>query len=293
MKDTKSILLLLLSAGLIATWIFYISEKTKNENNRKATLSGAIPDVKTIQDSLQLVYENTLNQMGIQLNAAKSTADTLQGQLDARIQEILQLKSEIAVLLKKINPKQEDLSLAGQKTTRLQQLVSSLPKQKRKSSSTNLTSPETETINSSDESYSNYAIEKTVASPNFTVSNLTVSNSAFNTYENNETETNQTDNKLTVSFSVTNPSMDYPNAELFAIVTQPDGKVIQEPWESASVETKSGIKKYTRKLKFEYRKGETKQVQFKINAAENEKGFYTLQVYHNGLLVGQSRKMLN
>ena len=293
MKDTKSILLILLSAGLITTWVFFISEKTKTENNKQPVVQNNLPDIKSIQDSLKLIYEGTLFQLGAQLDSVKTTADTLQGQLDARVQEINQLKSEIADLLKKVNPGKEDLSLAGQKTTRLQHLVSSLPNQKRKSNSAAATNQENETIQLTNESHTGFINEKKSVSPNFTVSNLTVSNSSINTYENDESESNQSDNKLIVSFSVTNTAMDYPNAELFAIVTQPDGKVIQEPWESASVETKSGLKKYTRKLKFEYRKGETKQVQFKINAAETEKGFYTLQVYHNGLLIGQSRKMLN
>jgi hypothetical protein len=59
------------------------------------------------------------------------------------------------------------------------------------------------------------------------------------------------------------------------------------------METRNGTKKYTRKVRFEYLKGETKQVQFNLSSDDNEKGNYTVQVYHNGYMIGQTKKMLN
>ncbi|MBK6935909.1 MAG: hypothetical protein IPH18_02740 [Chitinophagaceae bacterium] len=85
-------------------------------------------------------------------------------------------------------------------------------------------------------------------------------------------------------------------AEVFVIITQPDGSVLKtDAWESsAAMLTKSGDKKiYTRKIKFEYTRGENKKLVFSLNPDEYQKGSYTLQLYHNGNLIGQSVKTLN
>jgi hypothetical protein len=94
---------------------------------------------------------------------------------------------------------------------------------------------------------------------------------------------------------VQNNVTSYANAEIFAIITQPDGKVVQtDAWDAASISTHDyGKKPYTRKMKFEYLKGETKQLQATIKPEDYERGNYTLQVFHNGYLVGQAVKILN
>jgi hypothetical protein len=78
------------------------------------------------------------------------------------------------------------------------------------------------------------------------------------------------------------------------VVTQPNGKVLKnDVWESFSTETYNGNKiSYTRKIRFEYAKGEAKHMVFSLNADEYMKGNYTLQVYHNGYMVGQTTKTL-
>jgi hypothetical protein len=65
-------------------------------------------------------------------------------------------------------------------------------------------------------------------------------------------------------------------------------------WDAASISTHDyGKKAYTRKMRFEYLKGETKQLQAIIRPEDYERGNYTLQVFHNGYLVGQAVKILN
>ncbi len=292
MKDTKTILLILLSIGLVATWGFYLSEKTKNGGKKETVLLDNTNELKNLQDSLKFIYEGTLYRLGTQLDSVKSTADTLQGQLDARTLEILQLKSEITALLVKANPRKEDMSLAGKKTSRLQQLVSSLPSKSNTAISQN-TSTITPEKTTSSFNESNEALEKNIKSPYFTVSNLKVGNTTSIEGDETSFSNNTGVSNISVSFSVQNNTSDFPNAEIFTVVTQPDGKVIQNAWESASMETRNGTKKYTRKVRFEYLKGETKQVQFNLSSDDNEKRNYTVQVYHNGYMIGQTKKMLN
>ena len=99
-----------------------------------------------------------------------------------------------------------------------------------------------------------------------------------------------------MSFAVKNNIADYENAEVYIVITQPDGKLLtSDVWESAStIDTRSeGKKRYTRKIRFEYQKGETKQLLFSLNADEYEKGTYILQLYHNGYMIGQTSKTLS
>ena len=50
---------------------------------------------------------------------------------------------------------------------------------------------------------------------------------------------------------------------------------------------------YTRMVKFDYQKGETKHLLFTINPDDYQKGNYSLQVYHNGYKIGETTKALN
>jgi hypothetical protein len=80
------------------------------------------------------------------------------------------------------------------------------------------------------------------------------------------------------------------------VITQPDGQLLtSDAWESSSsIDTRNeGKKRYTRKVKFEYQKGETKRLVFSLNAEDYQKGTYNLQVYHNGYMIGQANKVLN
>src|SRR6185436_13857259 len=127
MKDTKTVLLVMLSVGLVGTWVYYIYDKSVRNDHKKeiVTVDPAVA-VQSIQDSLQKVYSLTVDKLGAQLDSVRNTAGQLQGELNARLEEINNLKTEIAALLKKSGAKKEDIELAGRKTTQLQQLVAGL-----------------------------------------------------------------------------------------------------------------------------------------------------------------------
>lgn len=291
MKDTKTILLALLSLGLVATWVYHLYDKTKYATPAKQTeIKDSEPALRNMQDSLQKIYSSTLNKLGYQLDSAKNTAGLLQGELMARLDEINLLRTEISDLLRKNNRKKEDLDLAGRKTSEFQQLVAELPdKSKRNSEEKKLTSPINNGIND------NLGNEKLSASPLFTATDIKFI--PVKVADDKETETNEAENtsKLVISFAVMNNATGFNNAEVFAVITQPDGKVIQpDVWETASINTHDfGKKRYTRKMRFEYLKGETKRLELTLKPEDYEKGNYRLQVFHNGYLIGETVKTLN
>jgi len=83
---------------------------------------------------------------------------------------------------------------------------------------------------------------------------------------------------------------------VFIVITQPDGRILknEDVWDATTINLQNGSRiNYTRKVRFEYRKGESKQLIFSLNAEQYLKGTYTMQVYHNGYMIGQTMKMLN
>ena len=310
MKDTKTVLLVMLSVGLVGTWVYYIYDKSVHSDHKReagtVTVNPAA-SIQNIQDSLQKVYSFTVNKLGAQLDSVRNTAGQLQGELNARLEEINNLKTEIAALLKKNGAKKEDIELAGRKTTQLQQLVAELGMEnkdiaddKRQSvpqpaDQNNIQSKKGQNDYQPVRPENSLSQEKTYSSSLFTVSELKFTPIALK--DDREVETSQAESadKLIISFVVQNNSNSYANAEVFAVITQPDGKVMQtDAWDAASIPTHDyGKKAYTRKMKFEYLKGETKQLQATIRPGDYERGNYTLQVFHNGYLVGQAVKILN
>ncbi|MFZ1262143.1 MAG: hypothetical protein WAT34_01440, partial [Chitinophagaceae bacterium] len=98
------------------------------------------------------------------------------------------------------------------------------------------------------------------------------------------------------SFAVQNNINQYENADVYIIVTQPDGRILEnnDIWEKSTITTTTGARlSYTRKVRFDYQKGETKRLLFSLNADEYLSGTYTLQIYHNGNLIGQVMKTLS
>jgi hypothetical protein len=76
------------------------------------------------------------------------------------------------------------------------------------------------------------------------------------------------------SFTVQNNILDLQSAEVVVVITDPSGKSLNtEVWDVGSFETKTdGRKIYTRKVKFEYNKGEAKHLIFSLEPDNFEKG---------------------
>ncbi|HEX6845622.1 MAG TPA: hypothetical protein VF144_01525 [Chitinophagaceae bacterium] len=106
-----------------------------------------------------------------------------------------------------------------------------------------------------------------------------------------EVETTQQEeaNLFKSSFTVKN-STGSQNAEIIVVISDPSGKSVNpEVWDAGSFQTISeGKKVYTRKLLFDYKKGEAKRLQFDLEPENFEKGVYKISLYHNGIRIGQS-----
>jgi hypothetical protein len=114
--------------------------------------------------------------------------------------------------------------------------------------------------------------------------------------EEKEVETNSVKkaDKFVVSFVVQNNVIDIPGAELVIAIREPSGRImIGEGWNAGTFDTKDGRKEYTRKVRFEYTRGEQKRLIFSVQTETFQKGTYKMNVYHNGVVIGVASWMLS
>lgn len=298
----------MLSLGLLATWVYHLYDKsqyTKQRNEIYIKDSTAV--AQAIQDSLQKIYSGTIHNLDARLDSTSSTAGLLQGELETRLDEIRKLKSEIAAILKRNNFNKSDLELARSKTLELQQLVAelqnkntSIEEEKKQIAAVldrvNLQVKDMEgTVQKLDQE-NKVLTEKVNQASAFVASDIKLVPVTVKNDKEQETSQVKKTSKLVISFNVQNNIADYESADVYIVITQPNGSILrnEDVWDATSITLRNGNRvNYTRRIRFEYQKGETKPMIFSINAEEYLKGTYTLQVYHNGYLIGQTMKTLS
>jgi chromosome segregation ATPase len=306
-KDTKTLLLGLLSAGLVGTWVYHLYDKTQYTNKRKEVfIKDSIAVAQGVQDSLQKIYSYTINNLDAELDSTKSTAGLLKGELSTKLTEIKKLRFEIASILKRNNFNKEDLDLAKKKTVELQQLVADLQNknstmEEEKNQIADILDKVNTQVKSLEGNVQKLDQENKVLTEKVNLASAFVASelkfSPITVKNDKEQETNQANKvtKLVISFTIQNNLTNYENTGIFVVITQPDGRILKndDAWETNTLNLQSGGRiNYTRRVKFEYQKSESKKIIFSLNAEEYITGTYTLQIYHNGYMIGQIMKTL-
>jgi myosin heavy subunit len=307
MRDIKSLLLLLLSAGLISTWIYHLYDKTQYSQRRtEVYIKDSIAVAEGIRDSLYKIYSATITDLDTRLDSTASSSDSLQSELTVKAEQIRNLQREINGILGKKGATREELTTARRKINELPQIVEDLrsknrtmeDEQKRLNSVMAQLNGDIQGLQQNmrrldDEN--KQLTEKINLASVFVASELKLSPVTVRGSREEETSQARKVEKLVLSFLVQNNINQYNNAEVFVVVTGPDGEVLQNPvWESRTMDTKNeGKKEYTLKVRFDYEKGEQKRHIFSIDADKYQKGNYTMKVYHNGYMIGQTVKTLS
>jgi hypothetical protein len=305
MKDSKSLLLVLLSIGLICTWIYHIYDKTIYSQSKpvvnvtdSATIAGSI------RDSLQNLYSTTINDLDTRLSYSQLNEDSLRNNLDSKLKEINRLKSEINGILNKQGFSRTDIGEARQKINELQQKVDELSNQKftmeqEKQQLTGVLEQLTVNVDTLQRnirvlSNENRQLNEKIAMASiFVASDLKIDAIAVRGESEESTSQAKKTDKFIASFTVQNHVNQFTNAEITTVLIKPDGQVMQSTvWDSGTFETGEGKKNYTRKIRFDYDKGEQKNLLFSIDTDKCEKGIYTFQLWHNGKKIGQTTKTL-
>ena len=295
-----SIILIILSSVLLAIASYNVYFKDYSVKTVKQNKTNTQP-TSTLRDSLQKVYNNTINDLKAHINIPTSAENT--EEVKIKMNELDTLRKQITVLLADKNNK-ADLVLAQVKIEELQQKVYFLQnkfssaeaenKRLQKLISQLLNAKQTPSVASSTALNEKLKIKLEKNTP----SNAPIAGALhlFAVVNNNTKEQETTDaenaEKMVGTFVVKNlPAKG--NGELLIVVLQPDGKVVKNSvWESGTFETTEGKKIYSRKIYAEPAT-EEKQLNFSLTPDKFLKGDYTMQIWYNGSMIAKMVKTLS
>lgn len=296
-----------MSFGLVGTWIYHLYDKSQysNQKIKEVYIKDSVAIADAVRDSLTKIYSSTINDLDARLDSSENNADSLQNQLDEKLKEIEKLKNEIAGILKNRTVNKSDLSIARKKIAELQQKVDDLTSQnttveEEKTMLNGKLQQLTEDIDGLQKNIRQLTEENKGLTEKINLASVFIASemslNAIETRKQKEEETfvAKRASKFVVAFLVQNPIYDFTNTEVITVVIQPDGQVLQNSdWDAGTFETKTqGTKKFTRKIKFDYAKGDQRKIIFSLDNEKFQKGTYTLQLWHKGVMIGQTIKKL-
>ncbi len=300
MREPKSLLLAMLSVCLVATWIYHLYDKTLYSDRliEKVPVRDSAAIASAIRDSLQQIYLASL----AELDSTRLTVDSINDKLSSRVYEINRLKAEVSDILKNRHATQNDLKRARSRISEIKILLAEMQNENtglesekaRLQSTLDQLSGEMVSLQTSMEKLGKE--NKELSHMVNMASTFILSDMSFNVVDvrknKKEVSTNQVSkaDKITISFMVKNNILHLPSTEVFIMVTDPIGRVIQNPiWNSGNFITpKEGTLAFTIKERFNYEKNNSKKIIYTFAPEKFIVGQYKVQVYHNGVEIGET-----
>lgn len=290
-----SLSLLLLAFIILFAWGFiYYRNAAETVKAQPVIVVKDSAAIASLRDSLQRLYNGTWNQLNQQLDIANSSADSLQGRIDQKYLEFSQIRTEIARILE-TNKTPTQIDAARIKLIELQLRLDDWRKKYNDVAAENvrlsallrqLAAAPNNRINIP----SSPVATATPASSRSSAENLPAMQvQAWQLRAEEDADKVRLRGSLEVTNNDNNPSV-----EMFVVILQPDGKLLkQSGWDSGSFETRDGTKIYSCKLRFDCPKGENKSLSFSVPSGNFQKGVYSIQVYHKGVMVARGNKSLS
>jgi len=301
----RNIIIGVLIAALLGTWGYMLWDKnsgTKSENLFSATDSQT-ENVMSESDSLRQMF----NLAEIRLDSITGANNSLQGEKTALQKEIDSRKAEISRILSNNNATAADLKRARQligelngQIGRLEAQVTQLKGENQEllARNTHLTSEKDvlsqnlDMRTSENEELANTVdVASTLSASGMSITPLKEKRNG----KEKETNFAKKVDKLQVAFNIENRITTSGPADLYVIVTDPKGSIIQnnELGSGAMTTRQDGDRNFTAKIPVEYETGTRKGVSFPIKNTEGFKpGDYKIEVYHNGFKIGEGIRSL-
>lgn len=300
-SNTKNIVIGALAVILLGTWGYFLYDKNKS-NEQIQVKSAEVTTATTARDSVQSAYNEALTR----LDSLTGSNNSLQGQLTDRQTEIVKLKNQINKIVNNKNATAADLARAKRLINELNSKISNLEAEVARLMGENQQLAATNTVlhqekqtletNLQVATTEKEELAKTVdVGSTFSASNINIK--ALNEKGNGkekETTTAKRVDKLIVSFDVENRIAKSGPADLYVIVTAPNGQVISDPsLGSAVLSTRQdGDKPFTYKTTLEYEQGTRKTVQVPLRQQHFQTGDYKIEIYQNGFKIAEGVKSL-
>jgi chaperonin cofactor prefoldin len=300
-NNSKNIVIGLLAVALLGSWAYFLMKINKSD---KEILSKTEEGVHYMsqRDSLESLYKFTLDKY----DSVTISNNDLSGKLTAKQSEISKLKGEISSILRKRNASQAELSKAKSLIDELNSKIQNLEAENARLTGENqtLTTANTQLTTDKQTLETNLAttqeekkvLENTVdVGSTFSASNIAITpiNEKTGGKEKETTSAKKVD-KLVVSFNVENRIAKSGPADMYVMVTAPDGKVISSESTGGGTFTtrQEGDKNFTSKVTVNYEQGTRQNVQVAFPQEKFQTGDYKIQVFHNGFQIGEGVRTL-
>ncbi len=308
MKDSKSLLLIIVSFLLIAvslvllwTWGYKIGNQKGVDDGKIYVISDTTRSTMPDKDSLFHLYFEAMHNLS-DLDSALDKADSLKSDINNKLGEFYQLRDELLGMLNKPIDR-KGIKDADKKMGELQKRMDQLKIQnnniekenKRLSALLNRLPAEMRVRPVVADTAAVVAISSDVPVSNAgeMVSGLTFFGAMERDGESLVSDSAATMEKLTGNFTFVSPKDDAATGVIYIVVTTPDGKVMRSTsWDTGAFETKEGRKIYTSSVKYEAMPGETQQLSFAVPYDSFQPGEYQIELYNNGVKIANGVKVL-
>ena len=297
-SNSKNIVIGLLAVALLGSWAYFLMKINRSD---KEILSKTEEGVHYMsqRDSLESLYKFTLDKY----DSVTVANNDLSGKLTGKQSEITKLKVEINSILKKKNATQSELARAKTLIEELNTQIETLQADNARLTGENqtLTSEKTQLTTEKETLQTDLnttqaekkVLEETVdVASTFSASNIAITPvNEKNGGKEKETTTAKKVDKLVVSFDVENRIAKSGPADMYILVTAPDGKIIDASGGTFTTR-EEGDKTFTSKLTVPYEQGKRQNVQLPLVQDKFQTGDYKIQVYHNGFKIGEGVRTL-
>jgi cell division protein FtsB len=298
-NTTKNIIIGVLAVALLGTWAYFLYSKNESDKTIQEK-SVAVTQAMTAKDSAQALYSLTLQR----LDALTGENNTLKNQANDNNSQISKLKAEISSILSKKNASDAEVKRAKALIAQLNQTIANLEAENARLTGENQVLASNNTQLTQEKQVLQTNLQTTTAEKDelaqtvdvastFSASNIQIT--PINEKRNGKKKTTTTAkrvDKLVVSFDVENRVARSGPADIYVIVTGPDGKVIQDAG-GASLSTRNdGDRPYTYKTTIQYEQGTRKSIQVPMHQDHFQTGDYKIEIYQNGFKIAEGVRSL-
>jgi myosin heavy subunit len=298
-RNSKNLVIGLLAAGLLGTWGYFLWDKNKTSETVQLAQTQS-DEYRSQKDSLKALYDEA----EIRLDSITGANNNLQGEKSEKEKIIEKQKAEIRRILNDRNATKADLAKAkamiadlNTKITEYEAEITRLTGENQELTASNTVLKEEKTgleQNLQTTRTEKETLEKTVdVASTFSASNIQITPvNERKSGKEKSTSTAKKVDKLVVSFDVENRIAKSGPADMYLIVTAPDGKVMTVDGSSVLNTRTDGEKSFTAKIPIDYEQGNRKAVQFPIRQSDFQTGNYKIEIYHNGFKIGEGVRSL-
>jgi hypothetical protein len=299
-NTTKNIIIGVLAAGLLGTWAYFLYDK--NDSNKQiADKTLAANTALSSRDSVQLMYDMTL----AKLDTMTGENNNMRNQLADNNSEISKLKKEIGSILSKKNASDAELRRAKALIAQLNESIATLEAENARLTGENQQLASNNAQLSSEKQVLETNLQTTTAqaeelaqtvdvASTFSASNIQITPiNEKNKGKEKATTTAKRVDKLVVSFDVENRVARSGPADLYVIVTGPDGKVITDAAGGNTLTTRNdGDRAFTHRTSLDYEQGTRKSISIPLRQDNFQTGNYKIEIYQNGFKIAEGIRTL-